>query len=436
MKTAIKNVQIITMNSHRDVYENGYVVFEGGRILEIGTMDSLLSFTGEVIDGANGILMPGMINLHTHLGMIPFRGLKDDCKDRLRKFLLPMEEKFMTADLAAASAKYAICELLLSGVTTFFDMYYFENEIAKAAEKMKIRGILGETIMEHRSFRGYSSNSQNFDSVERFIHNWKDHPLITPAIAPHGTNTCSIEALKKCRQLSGKYQIPLTIHAAEMDYEMNYFKSRYHSTPIEFLAEIGVLDEWTVAAHCIHVNKKDLELIKKADTSIAHCIGSNTKAAKGVAPVKQMLDLGIVVGLGTDGPASGNTLDLFTQFKLCANFHKNETKDRTAFPAKEVISLGTIQGARALHMDDKIGSIEVGKQADLVLLETKSVNMFPVYDPHSAVVYSGNSSNVDTVFVAGQCLVKNKRLVHCDLDEIKEQLSEEMKRVSFVSETY
>lgn len=425
MKTIIKNIQIITMNSRQDVYPNGYVVFEGKELLEIGTMGSFPPFDGEVIDGENGILMPGMVNLHTHLGMIPFRGLEDDCKDRLRKFLLPMEKKFMNPKLAAASARYAVCELLLSGVTTLFDMYYYEDETAKTVEEMGIRAILGETVIEPDR----DKNNQDFDVMEAFLGNWKGHPLITPAIAPHGTNTCSAENLDKCRRLSEKYQVPLTIHAAEMDYEMDYFRNQYHMSPIEFLNNINFLNEHTVLSHCIQTSQEDLKLIKAAGAAVAHCIGSNTKAAKGVAPVSQMLDLKIPVGLGTDGPASGNTLDILTQFKLCANFHKNELKDRSAFPAKEIIALGTIRGAAALHMEDRIGSIEVGKQADLVLVETKSVNMFPVYDPHSAVVYSANSANVDTVFVAGECLVKNKRMVRSDFEAAKEQLAEEMKRV-------
>lgn len=405
---------------------NGFVEILDRKISRIGSMDGYQYRDGIEIDGEQGILMPGMINLHTHLGMVPFRGMGDDCPDRLRKFLLPMEQRCMTKELAMASTRYAVCELLLSGVTTAFDMYYYENDTAQVFDEMGIRAVLGETVIEDSGF-----TYKDFDGLENFIQKWQNHPLITPCPAPHATNTCSAKTLQKCHQLSVKYQVPLTLHTAEMDYEMKYFREKFNQTPVEYLHSIGVLDHRTVAAHCIHMAEGDLELLKRTGASVAHCIGSNTKAAKGVAPVSQMQKKGIAVGLGTDGPASGNTLDILTQFKLFVNFHKNETRNRGAFPAMEAISLGTIQGARALHMEDLIGSIEVGKEADLVLLETKSVNMFPVYEPASAIVYSANSANVDTVFVAGKCLVKNKKLVNVSLAEVRTELEAAMKKVSF-----
>lgn len=436
MKTIVKNVRIVTMDADRRMIENGYVVIEGTRITQVGAMEDYIPQEGEEIDGEQGILMPGMINVHTHIGMIPFRGLGDDCKDRLRRFLLPLEQRCMTKELARASARYAMCELLLGGITTFFDMYYFEEEIAAAADQMGIRAVLGETVIEQDLSveSGESYHFPGFAYAENFVKNWKGHPRITPCAAPHGTSTCSAETLKKCHQLSVKYQLPFTLHASEMDYELAYFKEHYQKTPIAFLDEIGLLDEHMVAAHCIMVTEEDLQLMKQRGSSVAHCIGSNTKAAKGVAPVSRMQELGIAVGLGTDGPASGNTLDILTQFKLVADFHKNETKNRSAFPAKEIVSMGTIQGARALKMDNQIGSIEPGKQADLTLIETKSVNMFPVYDAYSALVYSANAGNVDTVFVAGECLVRHKQLTRVNLNELKCDLVRAMEKSKFSEE--
>lgn len=424
------------MNAQRQVIENGYVVVDGSQIKEVGSMAAGYPGDGNVIDGEQGILMPGMINIHTHIGMIPFRGLGDDCQDRLRRFLLPLEQKCMTKDLARASARYAMCELLLSGVTTFFDMYYFEDEIARAADLMGIRAVLGETVIDQdfSTDSGETYHFPGFDYACSFIEKWKAHPRITPSVAPHGTSTCSADTLVKCHELSQRYGLLFTLHVAEMDYEMAYFKEHYHRTPIGFLADLGLLNRQLVAAHCIMVTEADLLLMQQAGASVAHCIGSNAKAAKGVAPVSRMRDLGIPVGLGTDGPASGNTLDIITQFKLAANFHKNETKNRSAFPAKEIVMLGTTGGAKALNMERQIGSIEPGKQADLVLVETKSVNMFPVYDPYSALVYSANAGNVDTVFVAGECLVRHKRLTGVDLHEIRSELADEMERSRFLEE--
>ncbi len=419
--TVIKNVILVTMDEKKNLYSHGYLRFENDIITGLGPMEAYQPLDGEeVIDGNGGILMPGMINSHTHLGMIPFRGLQDDAVDRLRRFLLPTERDEMTADLVYASAKYAIAELLLGGVTTVMDMYYFEKEVAKAADEMKIRAVLGETIIDQEVCDAATA-SESLVYAQELIEEYLDHDLITGCVAPHSTVTCSEDTLKKASELSKKYNVPFTIHVSEMDYEMKYFQEEYQMTPIEFLASRGIVNSRLLAAHCIYAKDNDLKLLKDNGASVAHCIGANTKSAKGVAPVKAMIEAGIPVGLGTDGPSSGNTLDIITQFKLVANFHKMENHDRSAFPAKTIVELGTSGGAKALNLSDRIGSLEVGKQADLVLVETESVNMFPLYDPYSCLVYSANSKNVDSVFVAGQCLVKDKKLCQVDLAQIRKE---------------
>ena len=434
MKTVIINVIVVTMNEAREIHNPGFVIFEKDTILATGPMKDLPeeeNVSGaQFIDGKNGILMPGMVNLHTHMGMIPFRGLGDDCKDRLRVFLLPMENKAMDQEMVYLSTRYAAGEMLLSGVTSVLDMYYYEEEAAKAMDEMGMRGIAGQTVMNE----GACDFSDPFDAIaygERLIKKYAAHPRISACVAPHGTSTCSKEVLLAAYQADASYQVPFTIHTAEMDYEMEYFRKDYGMTPVQYLDSIGVLGQVTVAAHCIHMTEEDLLLLKKSGAKVAHCIGSNTKAAKGVAPVTNMLEKEISVGLGTDGPASGNTLDLLTQMKLCADFHKNETKDRSAFPAETIVSLATIQGAKALGLDAVTGSIEPGKQADMVLVETGSANMFPVYDPYSALVYSANASNVEAVYVAGECLVKDKRLVNVELNELRDSLIQKMKKTEF-----
>lgn len=434
MKTIITNVTVVTMNEKRDIINSGFVMFENDTITKIGEMKDL---PGEAelkdtrrVHGQNGILMPGMVNLHTHMGMIPFRGLGDDCKDRLRVFLLPMEQKAMDEEMVYLSTRYACGEMLLGGVTTVFDMYYFEGEAAKAMDEMGIRGIAGQTVIDE----GACDFNDPYDALlygGRLISQYVSHPRISACIAPHGTSTCSLKVLKAAYRLDVSAGVPFTLHTAEMDYEMNYFREEYGTTPVTFLDRIGVLGKETLAAHCIHLTNKDVKLLKDRHAKVAHCIGSNTKAAKGVAPVSDLLKSGIPVGLGTDGPASGNTLDLFTQMKLCADFHKNETKDRSAFPAQTIVAMATIHGAKALGMDSITGSLEVGKQADLVLVETRSVNMFPVYDPYSALVYSANPSNVEEVYVAGECLVKDKKLRKVDFTELRDKLWEKMKKTDF-----
>lgn len=434
MKTVIINVIVVTMNEAGEIHNPGFVMFENDTIQATGPMKDLPKagddFKTHIIDGKNGILMPGMINLHTHMGMIPFRGLGDDCKDRLRVFLLPMENKAMDQELVYLSTRYAAGEMLLSGVTSVLDMYYYEEEAAKAMDEMGMRGIAGQTIMNE----GACDFTDPYEAIaygERLIKKYESHPRISACVAPHGTSTCSKEVLQAAYKLDASYHVPFTIHTAEMDYEMEYFRKDYGMTPVQYLESIGVLGEVTLAAHCIHMTEEDLLLFKNSGAKVAHCIGSNTKAAKGVAPVTAMLEHGIPVGLGTDGPASGNTLDILTQMKLCADFHKNETKDRSAFPAEKIVSLATIKGAKALGLDGVTGSIEPGKQADMVLVETSSANMFPVYDPYSALVYSANPSNVETVFVAGECLVRDKKLVHVELKELRDDLIQKMKKTEF-----
>lgn len=444
MKKIIKNGIVVTMNAAGDVWDHGYVMFEDTKILAAGPEDELektlqeltaqgILKAGEIfeeIDAKRAIVIPGLVNTHCHLGMIPFRGLGDDCKDRLRVFLLPMENQAMDAEMARLSTRYAIGELLLSGVTTVLDMYYFEEVVAKVMDEMGIRGIAGETVTEKDS-----CDSKNADEAIRrgsaLIEAYKDHPRVSGAITPHGTTTCSPETLKRAYEEDVKAGTVFTLHVAEMDYEMTQLREQYNMTPIEFMEHIGVLGPNTLAAHSIRTTEHDVEILAKHGASVAHCIASNTKAAKGVAPVSLMHKHGMSVGFGTDGPASGNTLDLFIQMRMCENFHKNELHDRSAFPAKEVVSMATIEGARALGLGDITGSIEPGKQADLVLVETDSPNMFPVYDPYSALVYSAIASNVRDVYVAGECLVKEKKLVREDFAKIRNDLREKMERTAF-----
>lgn len=428
MKTIIKNVNIITMDNNMTEYKNGFVIIEDENISYIGNMTELKEDESAIIiDGNNGILMPGMINTHTHLSMIPFRSLGDDCKDRLRRYLFPLENECMNEKLAYYSAKYAICEMLLSGVTTIMDMYYFEEEVAKASEEMGIRAFLGETVINFPT----CDSKEAFGGLDysiNFIEKWKNHKLITPFIAPHAPNTNDTNSLVKANEISKKYNVPISMHLSEMDYELKYFKDEFNKTPVEYLESIGLLSDRLVAAHCIYLTDNDINLLQKYNVKVAHCIGSNTKSAKGVAPVNKLLQHNIPVGLGTDGASSGNTLDIITQFKLFANFHKLENKDRSIFPAKDIVKLGTISGAKVLNKDNEIGSIEVGKKADLVIIETNSVNMFPIFDPYSAIVYSSNTSNVDTVFVNGKCVVKNKKPVNNDLQTIREELKNHMQQ--------
>lgn len=423
MRQLIKNVHLITNDAKQTEIAQAYVLIEGQKIAGFGPMTNSLPKADRIIDGQGGILMPGMINPHTHTGMIPFRSLGDDVPDRLRRFLFPLEQ-FMTPALVKASAKYAMAEMLLAGVTTFCDMYYFEEEVAQATDEMGMRGLVGQTIIDMPTC-DFENPTAALKWTEEFIRRWQNHPRITPVIAPHATNTNDETTFKEIVKLSQKYHTPVTMHVAEMTYEMEEFQEKYQQTPIAFLESYDFFAERLIMAHCLFIEESDWPILAKhkEKIGIAHCIGANTKSAKGVAPVKEMRSNGLSVGLGTDGPSSGNTLDLFTQMRMFANFQKTYNHDRSLFPAKEIVELATMGGAKALGLEKEVGSIELGKKADLTLVETSSVNLFPIYEVYSALVYSANSSNVTSVWVDGQQLVKEKKLVHHDLHQLREELA-------------
>ena len=418
--TVIKNVNILTMNQNKDIIENGMVIYKDDKIIYVGCEKE---FDEEVnlIDGEDAILMPGMINCHTHASMIPFRSLADDYKDRLKRYLFPLEQKLVDKELTYIGAKYAISEMLLGGVTTFCDMYYFEDEVAKASKELNMRGIVCETIVDFPSPDSEKPYG-GIDYAKDFIKKWKNDGLIIPGVAPHAIYTNSDESLKSAYNLSKKYNIPFTMHVAEMDYEVSMCKEKYNLTPVGYLDKLGILDHNFISAHTILVDDEDINILKKKNVKVSHNISANAKGAKGVCPILKMKEKSIDIGLGTDGPMSSNTLDIISQMSQVGKVHKLFNNDRTLLPSDEIVEMATMGGARVLGLDKIVGSIEVGKKADLVLIETKSVNMQPIYDYYATIVYSSNPSNVHTVIVDGKIVVRNKELVSGDFSKIRKDL--------------
>ena len=411
--TVIKNVNILTMNQNKDIIENGMVIYKDDKIVYVGC-EKEFDEDVNLIDGEDAILMPGMINCHTHASMIPFRSLADDYKDRLKRYLFPLEQKLVDKELTYIGAKYAVSEMLLGGVTTFCDMYYFEDEVAKAAKELNMRGIVCETIVDFPSPDSEKPYG-GIDYAKDFIKKWKDDDLITPGVAPHAIYTNNDESLKSAYNLSKKYNIPFTMHVAEMDYEVSMCKEKYNLTPVGYLDKLGILDHNFISAHTILVDDEDINILREKNVKVSHNISANSKGAKGVCPILKMKDNSIDIGLGTDGPMSSNTLDIISQMSQVGKIHKLFNNDRTLLPSDEIVEMATMGGARVLGLDKIVGSIEVGKKADLVLIETKSVNMQPIYD------YS-NPSNVHTVIVDGKIVVRNKELVSGDFSKIRKDL--------------
>ena len=428
MKIGYKNAWILTMDNRMTEYSNGYLVFDNDIIQEIGSMINYIADKADKwIDAKGGILLPGFINAHTHCGMIPFRSLGDDCPDRLRRFLFPLEKEVVDETLIELSTAYAIAEMQLAGITTMCDMYYFENVVADVAKNMNMRAFVGETIINQQT-PDSTNTKESMDYTVALINKWQYDKLIHPIIAPHAPNTNTEQCLRDILDLSKKYQVPITLHVSEMSYEMEYFREKYNQTPIEFLESIGFFEVPVILAHGIMLTKNDIKILEKyPNVSVVHCIGANTKSAKGVAPIRSLLDHGVTVALGTDGPSSGNTLDLFTQMRMMANFQKTYLNDRSAFPAKEIVRLATAGGARALGLEHEVGSLKVGMKADLTLVETQSVNMFPIYDAYAALVYSANATNVRDVWVDSVSVVKDKKLTKFSVEKLQSELKKHMK---------
>jgi len=425
MKKVFEHAWILTMDDDFTQIRDGWLLVNGKNIEAMG--EGL--YPGECderIDARGGILLPGFINTHCHASMIPFRTMGDDCPDRLRRFLFPLEDKAMTRELVYLGALYGIAEMLLAGVTTFVDMYYFEDEVVRACQKMGMRGYLGETIIGQSTCDSKGKPYGGFEIAKEILQQYYTDDLIHPILAPHGTTTCDEAALRRAHDMAVQYGTLMTLHVSEMDYEMKHFADMGH-TPLSYMDSIGTVSPHLLAAHCIHVSQEDAERLARSGASVAHCIASNTKAGKGVAPVKALLEANVPVGLGTDGPSSGNTLNLFDQMRLFANFHKNENRDRSLFPAKDIVALATRGGARALHAEREIGMLKPGMRADMVLVSIEGANMFPTYNPYSALVYCANTSNVDVVMTGGEIRVRGGRLTRTDLPGLRARLAMEMK---------
>ena len=426
MTTLFEHAWILTMDDAFAEHRDGWLLVSGDTIAALGSG----AYTGDApiderIDCRGGILLPGFVNTHCHASMVPFRTMGDDCPDRLRRFLFPLENEAMTPELVYLGAKYGVAEMLLAGVTTFLDMYYFEDEVARVCLETGMRGYLGETIIGQTTCDSKDAPYGGFALAEAMLARYRGCDPVRPIVAPHGTTTLDADALRRCYEMALRHDALMTLHVSEMDYEMKHFADM-GMTPIRFLDSIGAADTHLLAAHCIHLTPEDITLMARRGVRVAHCIGSNTKAGKGVAPVAQLRAAGVAVGLGTDGPSSGNTLSMFDQMRLFAVCHKTANHDRSLFPAREIVAMATRGGAQALGAQEEFGQLRPGMRADIVLVETGSVNMFPVYNPYSALVYSANASNVEAVMAGGVLRVRDKHLTQIDLPALRAQLLEAM----------
>jgi 5-methylthioadenosine/S-adenosylhomocysteine deaminase len=404
---------VVTMDREFRVIENGSVAVRADSIIAVGpTTEIQRKYQAKQrIQAAEGVLIPGLINTHTHAAMSLFRGIADDrrLQDWLENFIFPAEAKNVSADFVRWGTRLACLEMMLSGTTTFVDMYYFEDVVAEATKEAGMRGVLGETLIGF-PVADYKTPEAALAGSEKFLARFKDDPLIVPALAPHALYTNSDSTLKSARTMANKYGVPLLIHLSETKRENDEAVEKRGKSPTQILDSLGVLNGRTVGAHGVWLDDADIATLKARGTGIAHCPSSNMKLASGVAPVVKLLDAGVPVGLGTDGVAgSNNDHFLMEEMDLAAKLQKVNLLDPQALPARRALEMATILGARALGMESQIGSIEAGKKADLVMLDTSAAHATPMYDVYSQVVYALKSSDVLHVMVNGRTIVRGRQ---------------------------
>ncbi|WP_407536688.1 amidohydrolase [Cetobacterium somerae] len=420
----IKNGTVLTMDKNNKVINNGVVIIKDNKIISVGNKELLKVYSAKkIIDAENGIIMPGMINTHNHLPMVAFRGLGEEgIKNRLFAYFFPLEGEKLNRDLIYKATIHGSIDMALSGVTTYADMYYHMDEMAKATKDVGIRGVLGETVIKFPVVDAKTPYG-GIEYAINFIEEYKNDDLIIPAFGPHAPYTVSKEKMQEIENLSKQYNVPIMIHVGEFDDEDKRLNLKNKSV-IEYMDSIGVLNNRVLLAHAIHLNEKDLDIIKKREASIAYNPMANAKGATGIARAYEMLNKNIKVGLGTDGPMSSNQVDLFRTLSYASSMQRLKYNDRTIMTPDVVVKMATIGGAQALNLDKKIGSIEPGKLADIVIIETKSPNMMPNYDPFATLVFQANPSNVDTTIVNGKIIVENKKLKTYDIKKNIKQMKE------------
>lgn len=412
---------VVSVDKTRRVLPDGAVAVDKGRIVAVGTAAEIGgAYAGrETLDAQGGIVMPGLINAHTHAAMVLFRGVADDLRlmDWLQKYIFPAEAKNVTADFVRAGTRLAALEMLESGTTTFVDMYYFEDQVAEVAKEAGIRTVAGSTVIDFPA----PDNKTRADALayaETFIKRWKGDALVTPAVAPHSTYIGSPETLRAVNELSRRYDVPLLIHLQESPDEQKTILERYHKSSSEHLRDLGLLRKGVLGAHGVWLNERDRRILIDNNVGVAHCPQSNMKLASGAAPVREMLAEGLRLGLGTDGAASNNDLDMFEEMLTAALLAKHASVDPTAAPAAQVLEMATLGGARALGMEDQLGSLEAGKRADLIVVDLGAPRLHPLFDPVSHLVYATKGADVRHSIVEGRVVMRDRKVLGLDTAKV------------------
>ena len=422
----IKGATVLTMDRAGTVIENGSVTVRSDRLIRVGGSDPCeKDFPGQVIDARGCIVMPGLVNVHTHLPMSLFRGLADDLPLMvwLNEHIFPAEGTHIRPETVYAATLLSCAELLLSGTTCCCDGYFCESSVADAVLKSGMRAVLGQGVIDYPA-PGVPDPGLNVDAAVSFVSQWKEkHPRIVPSVFCHSPYTCSADTLKKAKRAARDHGVLFQIHAAETRDEWEQMVQTTGLSPVAYLHSLGVLDRHTLLVHCVHTDEKDRRIIRASGAAVAHAPESNMKLAAGVADIPDMMALGIPVGIGTDGSASNNNLDLFSEMDCTAKLHKVIRKDPTVMNAETVLSMATIGGARALGLDHLTGSLEYGKKADVIVVDTQKPHLTPMYCPLSHLVYAATGSDVRDVMVDGRVLVRNREVLSFDVTRVMQDVT-------------
>ncbi len=423
---------VLTMNRDMEVIYGGAIVIKDAKIVAIGKEAEIRAeyYSDRIIEGRYKALLPGLINTHTHAAMVYFRGIADDLplKQWLEEYIWPAENSLLSDDFIRDAVELACLEFIKAGVTTYLDMYFFGESAAASTIKAGIRALIGVGILDFPTASAKTKEGY-FQNVHRMIGQFKSHELITPCVAPHALYTCSRETLKDAQSLAEKDDLPIHIHLSETEWEVSEMLSRYGQRPVHYLESIGFLSDRVIAAHCVWLDDSEIELLSRYNVGVAHCIESNLKLASGIAPVPQLIRAGVKVGLGTDGAASNNDLSILGEMTTVAKVHKAIAKDPTVIDAKTALLMATRWGAEVLGLGDRLGSLETGKEADIISINLQRPHLTPLYDIYSHIVYAAMASDIDTVCVRGKVLMRDRKVLTLDEEEVINKASKWGKKV-------
>ena len=418
MSILITNATVLPCTEDMPVVDKGWVHVEGEVIKAVGVGEAPAIVGAEIVDADGDVVMPGMVNPHCHMAMTLFRGLGEDVDDRLYRYILPLERKFVRPEAVRAGTALAALELIEGGVTTVADMYYFETEVARVVANAGIRGVLGQTIADFDP-PDHKSVDEGFALTEQLVAEFAGHDRVIPSIAPHAPYSTGMTTMERIARWADDHpDVPVQMHLAESDAEMAWAEKTHGMRPIEVVEKAGLLRRGLICAHCLHVDETDIERMAHAKVCVAHNARSNGKAGRGIAPVEAMRKAGIPVGISTDGAMSGNTLDLFSQFAPVSMFQKLLGHSRKPMASVDVVRMATRDGAKVLGLDAKVGSLEPGKQADLIRVSLASPRQQPVYDIYSTLVFATLPTDVCDVMVGGDWLMRGREVLSLERKKV------------------